>query len=365
MMLRDIGEQLKAADDMGFWGFGFTEHHFHIEGFEISNNPILLGLYFGMMTRNIRVGQFANVLPFHNPIRLAEDLAMLDQMMRGRSFVGFARGYQKRWADVLGQTYHVGATISDRSEMDQRNRERFEDHYRIIKKAWTSRTFSHHSQMWHIPPEGIHFPHEAVNKYGAGLDAEGYVREVGIAPLPYQKPHPKVFMPFSFSEDTFRFCAREDIVPIALSTSDEILGNLFRMYAEEAEKAGHHYRRGENVAVFRDCLVLEDRDEAHRWAAEGNGFVWPEWFAALGFDEAFRQPGETGQIKAGYDTLVERGFEFIGNPDDVNRQIERLVTRHNPEYLLMFQYGGGLIPHHVQMRHLETWATEIMPNWMD
>jgi hypothetical protein len=58
----------------------FTEHHFHIEGFELSNNPVLLDLYFAMQTRRIRVGQLGIVLPAANPIRFAEDIAMLDHM---------------------------------------------------------------------------------------------------------------------------------------------------------------------------------------------------------------------------------------------------------------------------------------------
>ena len=63
----------------------FTEHHFHIEGFELSNNPVLLDLYFAMQTKRIRVGQLGIVLPASNPIRVAEDIAMLDHMTGGRA----------------------------------------------------------------------------------------------------------------------------------------------------------------------------------------------------------------------------------------------------------------------------------------
>lgn len=365
-MLWQVREQSRLADELGFWGIAFTEHHFHIEGFEESNNPVLLGLYVGLATQRIRIGQMANVIPFHNPLRLAEDLAMLDQMLRGRTFVGIARGYQRRWADVLGQTYGVGGTLSDRSEVDQKNRRLFLEHYEIMKKAWSEDTFSHRSEHWTIPPEGLDFDHAAVARYGRGQDADGNITEIGIAPKCYQRPHPRIFQPFSFSEETFRFCAREGIAPFALATDPDSLTALFEAYQEEANAAGRDYAFGQNIGIFRDCLVQRDSAEAHYWAARGNGFVWPQWFAPIGFNEAFRRQGETGPMakECDYDYLVDRGFEFVGNADEVNRMIEQMVERHNPEYFLMWQYPGP-IPHDVQMRNLELWATEILPNWND
>ena len=83
-MLRELSEQIKLADELGYDSVSFTEHHFHIEGFEISQNPVLLDLYFAMQTKRIRVGQLGIVLPAANPIRVAEDIAMLDHMTGGR-----------------------------------------------------------------------------------------------------------------------------------------------------------------------------------------------------------------------------------------------------------------------------------------
>ena len=68
-MLREVSEQVRLADDLGYDSVSFTEHHFHIEGFELSNNPVLLDLYFGMQTKRIRVGQLGIVLPASNPIQ--------------------------------------------------------------------------------------------------------------------------------------------------------------------------------------------------------------------------------------------------------------------------------------------------------
>ena len=67
---------------------------------------MLLDLYFAMQTKRIRVGQLGIVLPASNPIRVAEDIAMLDHMTGGRANAGFARGYQRRWVDVMAQQTH-------------------------------------------------------------------------------------------------------------------------------------------------------------------------------------------------------------------------------------------------------------------
>ncbi|HEX3791377.1 MAG TPA: LLM class flavin-dependent oxidoreductase [Pseudonocardiaceae bacterium] len=363
-MLWQLTRQAQAADEMGYWGLSFTEHHFHVEGFEVSNNPIMLGLYLAMQTKHIRVGQMANVLPFHNPIRLAEDLAMLDHMTRGRTFVGVARGFQKRWAEIMGQVYDVGGTMSDRSETDVRNRNLFEEHWEIIKKAWTNEMFTHDGPQWTIPPKGLEFPFDAVRRMGQGLDDNGIITEVGIAPKPYQRPYPPVFQPFSFSEETFRFCAREGIVPIVMNTDDQVVTRLLDIYREEAELAGRGtLARGESIGIMKDVLVARDADEAHHWARRGGGFIFDNWFGPMGFTESLRHVGETGPIGSDYDTLVERGLEWVGTPDDINRRIEKVVERHGPEFLLQCQYSG-LIPHDVQLRSLELWATEIAPNWL-
>ena len=105
-MLKELTELVKLADDLGYDSVSFTEHHFHIEGFEVSNNPVLLDLYFAMQTKRIRVGQLGIVLPAANPIRVAEDIAMLDHMTGGRACAGFARGYQRRWVDIMAQQTH-------------------------------------------------------------------------------------------------------------------------------------------------------------------------------------------------------------------------------------------------------------------
>src|ERR1700727_3474319 len=137
-MLAELSEQIRLADDLGYDSVSFTEHHFHIEGFEVSKNPVLLDLYFAMQTKRIRVGQLGIVLPAANPIRVAEDIAMLDHMTGGRAVAGFARGYQRRWVDIMAQPKHDihGALPHQHDQIDDANRLALEENFRTVKKCW-------------------------------------------------------------------------------------------------------------------------------------------------------------------------------------------------------------------------------------
>ena len=163
-MLHDISAQVQLADTLGYDSMSFTEHHLHIEGFEVSNNPVLLDLYIGMQTKNLRVGQLGIVLPAQNPLRVAEDIAMLDHMTNGRANAGFARGYQRRWVDIYAQQTHgiSGAMPSEHDEIDATNREAFEENFRIVKQAWTEELMTTRGRYWEIPRHGTPRPRSSM-----------------------------------------------------------------------------------------------------------------------------------------------------------------------------------------------------------
>src|SRR3981189_986833 len=189
-MLHDITGQAKLADDLGYDSMSFTEHHFHVEGFELSNNPVLLDLYIAMQTKRLRVGQLGIVLPTQNPIRVAEDIAMLDHMTGGRANAGFARGYQRRWVDVMAQHAHgiQGALPHQHDEIDAVNRAAFEECFQIIKKCWTEEMLSFQGKFWKIPAGETPWPLETTVKWGKGVGG-GILKPGGVVPKPVQKPH--------------------------------------------------------------------------------------------------------------------------------------------------------------------------------
>ena len=95
-LIRDMPTIVRAADELGLWGISSIEHHFHSEGYEVGPNPGLLNAHWAAITKRIRVGQLGYTMSAQNPFRVAEDVAVLDHLAEGRSFCGFARGYQAR-----------------------------------------------------------------------------------------------------------------------------------------------------------------------------------------------------------------------------------------------------------------------------
>lgn len=352
-MLREIGEQARLADDLGYDSISFTEHHFHVEGFELSNNPVLLDLYVAMQTKRIRVGQLGIVLPADNPIRVAEDIAMLDHMSGGRACAGFARGYQRRWVDVMAQQNHGihGALPHQHDEIDAANREAFEECYRIIKKAWTEDLLRFDGKYWRIPPGPTPWDLESTRRYGAGVE-NGVVTALGVVPKPLQKPHPPIFQPFASSDRSIRWCAQEGITAVLPPLHPILEDRLFRLYAEVSGRP-----LGDGIGVLRDVIVADTDEQAMQLWADSGLFVGAEWFAPFGFSAGLAHP-ETGEIPE----LREQGLALVGSVDSVCRQLERLLERLPARWLFAWTYNG-LIAHPTLMRSIELFRTRVLPRF--
>ena len=97
-LLNETKEITTYCDENNWDSIWYTEHHFNHEGMESCTNPLMMGVDAAARTKQIRIGQACNVITFHNPIRLAEDIALLDQLSGGRVDVGIGRGIYGREA---------------------------------------------------------------------------------------------------------------------------------------------------------------------------------------------------------------------------------------------------------------------------
>jgi alkanesulfonate monooxygenase SsuD/methylene tetrahydromethanopterin reductase-like flavin-dependent oxidoreductase (luciferase family) len=352
-MLAELSEQARLGDWLGYEGIYFTEHHFHVEGVEISQNPVLLDLFVAMQTRRLRVGQLGIVLPADNPIRVAEDVAMLDHMSGGRACAGFARGYQRRWVDVLAQQTHGihGARPHQHDAIDAANRAAFEECFEIIKRAWTEDLLSHQGKAWHVPPGPTPWDLEATRRFGAGVE-NGIVRAVGVVPKPLQRPHPPLFQPFASSERSIRWCAQEGITAVLPPLHPLRERALFELYAECSGRPV-----GEGVGILRDVVVADTDAEAQALWEDSGVFVGAAWFAPFGFDQGYAHP-ENGERPE----ILPESLALVGSPDTVSRQLERLLARLPVRWLFAWNYNG-LIPHAKLKRSIERFATEVMPRF--
>jgi len=366
-MLTNLGEQARYLDEHGYYGVAFTEHHFHIEGEEVSTNPILLDMFLGMQTQRLRVGQLGLVLPCHNPIRIAEDIAILDQVTKGRAFAGFARGYQPRWVNTLGQHYKgLADNQTDPEGYEKLKKELYEEHFEIIMKAWSNPTFSHHGKHWQIPPPGIFWgAHNVTRQYGRGVDDKGILQEIGTVPETYQKPHPPLFQPFSFSESSVRWAAQHNVVPITIVCDKEICTGQFKACQDGAAQMGKKFSFGQGIGIAREMVVADTDEEAIALAREAGCFIWTKFFEPFGFNAALARPGENYKdVPNTFESMCDRGLTICGSPDTVSRKLETLFKNLPAEYFWAFTYNE-LLPQKALMRSFELLTTKVLPRFTD
>ncbi|MBS0240756.1 MAG: LLM class flavin-dependent oxidoreductase [Proteobacteria bacterium] len=353
-MLREITQQCQLADELGYDSVSFTEHHFHIEGFEVSNNPVLLDLYIGMQTKRIRVGQLGIVLPASNPIRVAEDIAMLDHMTGGRACAGFARGYQRRWVDIMAQQTHGihGALPHQHDAIDEANRAAFEECFQIIKKCWTEEMLSFQGKYWKIPAGETPWDLHTTEKWGKGVE-KGILKAVGVVPKPLQKPYPPVFQPFASSERSIRWCAQNGVTAILPPMHEVYEKNLYEVYQSES-KRGY----GEGLGLLRDIVIADTDAEARQLWADSSKFAGEAWFVPFGFRKGMLDP-KTGEAPTP-DEAIEKGYALVGTVDTVTKSLEALKKKIPVNWIFGWMHNS-LIPHDKMMRSLELFMTKVMP----
>ena len=353
-MLREVSEQARLADELGYDSISFTEHHFHIEGFEVSNNPVLLDLYIAMQTKRIRVGQLGIVLPASNPIRVAEDIAMLDHMTGGRACAGFARGYQRRWVDIMAQQTHGihGALPHQHDAIDEANRAAFEECFTIIKKAWTEEMLSFQGKYWRIPPGPTPWTLDTTAKWGKGVE-DGVLKAVGVVPKPLQKPHPPIFQPFASSERSIRWCARNGVTAILPPMHETHEKNLFEVYAAESGRP-----LGNGVGMLRDIIIADTDEKARAMWIDSAKFAGEAWFVPFGFRRGMLDP-VTGEAPSP-DEAIAKGYALVGTVDTVTKSLEALRRKLPVQWIFAWMHNT-LVPHADLMRSIEQFHTTVLP----
>src|SRR6266853_3892561 len=122
----------EEMDRLGYDGVGLNEHHTTPHG--LMNSPNMMAAVGAQRTRKLKFFILGNLLPLHNPLRIAEELSMADNLSRGRILAGFARGVPREY-----KVYDVPMAES---------RARFDEALAVILRAWTQESFSHQGKFW-------------------------------------------------------------------------------------------------------------------------------------------------------------------------------------------------------------------------
>ena len=318
---------------------------------------MLLDLYFAMQTKRIRVGQLGIVLPAANPIRVAEDIAMLDHMTGGRACAGFARGYQRRWVDIMAQQTHgVSGTLPHQhDEIDKANREAFEENWQIIKKCWTEEMLTFQGKYWKIPAGATPWDLETTVKYGKGVE-NGMLKSVGVVPKPLQKPYPPVFLPFASSPNSIRWAATEGVTAILPPMHEAYEAPLYDLYAEVSGKP-----RGQGTGLLRDVIICDTDEEAMALWEDSGRFSGKAWFEPFGFRRGSMDP-VTKKFSTPQESIA-LGHALVGTVDTVTRALEANMKRQPVDWLFCYTYNA-LVPHDKLMKSTEALWTKVLPKFL-
>lgn len=383
MMLDELRGIAGLADELGYNAFSTTEHHLHSEGGEAMPNPLLLYTDLAGRTKSIGFMPLSIVPTADDPIRIAENLALFDQMTKGRlEGVCFARGYQKRWIQILSQGRAATSLVS--ADADAINREIFDEHLEVIVKAWTQDSWDHNGKHYQVP-----FPYEeGITGWAGGewtrefgsedeVDADGTVRKIGVTPPPFQDPHPEIFVPFTLSPRTLIGAAEKGYTPIMYEGRDAEFHEYAVQYRDIAAQNGRDLKIGEGIGADR-CIVLGDSfEEAFKLAMETVVFEYHHYFNKFGMGEVYRTPEDPpDQIvtfkdeRDGAQRMIDKGQLLCGTPDEVKRQMEGLHRCHGDgesegelEWLVWQFFAQGTVSYDVQQRQLELFATKVWPEF--
>ncbi|MBN9486581.1 MAG: LLM class flavin-dependent oxidoreductase [Alphaproteobacteria bacterium] len=291
-------EYVVEADRLGFAQLFMVEHHFTGQG-QVSASMTVLA-YLAARTRNIRLGTAVVVLPWHNPVLIAEQVATLDLLTGGRVDFGVGKGYRKSEFD--------GFCIPMAEAT-----ERFDEAMEIIRKAWTTEgRFSHHGKRWRYD-------------------------NIVVEPEPLQRPHPPLWLAAG-SHDSIRRAAREgyNLLLDQLAQVNQIVERI-AIFREECERVGRSYDPA-MVATARPLQMIHHESERAQ-ALETRKRV----LATIGDLARDKLP----------DRIEDDTASLLGMPDEVIARLKELEAGGATNILL--------VDPNASVANLRAFAREVMP----
>lgn len=322
---RDTLELMVLAEKLGFDSVWGGEEHFY--SFGLCPSPQMFLTAVARETERIRVGTAISLLPFENPLRKAEDFAMLDILSNGRLNFGVGRGIIPK--------HFEGFCIDPRE-----SRARYEESLAIIRGSWTQDDFSYEGQFWQVPT-------------------------LSLSPKPMQKPHPPIYRG-TISLESFETAAvtgdHAFIVPWLTGPHPEVRSRVQR-YRTLLKEHGHGPKR--TTCIFF-LFVNPDHQEAMRDGRESTynytrlftSFIPPEALKKLKPDDPFRAFLDFALSMP--DQLEERAI--VGTPAACRRRLKELQDEFDLDQVAFYFHAGARDPKRARYG-MELFANEVMPEF--
>jgi alkanesulfonate monooxygenase SsuD/methylene tetrahydromethanopterin reductase-like flavin-dependent oxidoreductase (luciferase family) len=330
-LLNEYLDEKILCDELGFDAVMLNEHH---------GTPFCMGAVMDVeasilarVTKRVKIALLGNPTPVvANPVRLAEELAMIDMISGGRLVSGFIRG--------------AGSEQLFNNANPAFNREYFDEAHDLILAVWTRPG----PFRW----EGKHFHYRFINPWV----------------LPLQKPHPPIWIPGLISVETVVWSAQHGYPYIALATMLKPTLELFNIYAKTAAESG--YQAGpENFGYLQPVIVAETDERAYELGKcfmYGGGFAHfarPEWMFPPGYNskDAIRRLAS----QAANPNLPSSPFQRDPNNDDEVRELKRTFYANYDNWHKQGQIVSGSPKTVVRkLRHiLEVLRPGIFSFWLD
>ena len=311
-------EQIQYSEAVGFDYCLIAEHHFTTYG--NSPAPLMQALYIGQRTRRLKIGTAAVILPVWQPLRLAEEIAVLDNLLEGRFMCGIGRGYQSY--EMAG----FGGSVEE-------SREKFQETLDVLLKAWTQEeSFTYDGKYVQIRTP------------------------VTVFPKPLQKPYPPLWLAGT-SVDSMQLAAQLDALPL----SSSMMGTA-GVRAQFGALVHAHAALGkpiDNLRLGLQCMthVAPTDEEAY------DAVAYARWQtrAQRGLN---RQDITNGRVDASpypgeLDDAAYLDRLFVGSPATVIKKFTRAASLGATHISNWMMFGG--IEHEKLMRSIRLMGEEVIP----
>jgi alkanesulfonate monooxygenase SsuD/methylene tetrahydromethanopterin reductase-like flavin-dependent oxidoreductase (luciferase family) len=328
-------DEIERADKLGWDSVIVNEHHQNAYG--TMPSPNIMAAALTQRVKRAKIGIVGNALPLHDdPLRVAEEIAMLDVLSGGRIISGFVRGTGMEYF-----SYNINPTLS---------RERMDEAHDLIIQAWT--------RPGPFAFEGEHYNYRYVN----------------IWPRPIQQP-PPIWLPGTASTETIDFAAKHKYPYMTVFMPMEQRKRAYDLYRRLAEEKYGYEAQPEQLAFCVPCYVAETDDIAIKeaehyilWLFNKGLKVRPRFFVPPGYmsERSLRGMLDSGSfgLKRTFQELIDTGEIIVGSVDTV---IEKLSYYTDVLHANMLVTGGhvGEIPDYLVLKTQELMAKEVMPHFRD
>lgn len=327
-------DELVEAERLGWDGICVNEHHQNVYG--TMPSPNLIAAMLVQRTQRCKIGIIGNALPLHDdPLRVAEEIAMLDVISGGRIISGFVRG--------TGMEYYSYGVNPAHS------RERFYEAHDLIVRAWT--------EPGPFPFVGKHYRYRYVNPW----------------PRPFQKPHPPIWLPGTGSLETVAFAAEHRYPFMMVYSPVEQQRKAYDLYRRVAEEQFGYEAQPEQLAFCVPCYVAET-DEIARREAEPHlmwlfrvGLKYGPFATPPGYvTERSMKAMMAARVKPftdlTMDDLVNEGYVIVGSPDTVAEKLAYYSDRLHAGIMVSGAQWGDMPPDKTR-KNMELFASRVMPHF--